>query len=85
MTEAWWGDVDAAVLNALEAAGGRLTLAEIASRAGMSEDAVRSVIAMLAEQGLVRIAAVELAPSLGLARASGRIERRRPVGKRAAR
>jgi DNA-binding IclR family transcriptional regulator len=85
VTQSWWGDVDAAVLSALEAAGGRLTLAEIANRAGMSEDAVRSVIAMLAEQGLVRIAAVELTPSLGLARAPGRIERRRPVGRRVAR
>ena len=85
MTQNWWGDVDAAVLSALETAGGKLTLAEIASRVGMSEDAVRSVIAMLAEQGLVRIAAVELTPSLGVVRARGRIERRRLIGKRAPR
>lgn len=85
MTQSWWSDVDAAVLSALEAAGGRLTPAEIAGRVGMSEDAVRSVIAMLAEQGVVRIAAVELTPSLGLARGPGRIERRRPIGKRVTR
>jgi hypothetical protein len=55
-----WTEIDDAVLHALEAGGGRLALADIAGRVGMSEDAVRSVVSMLAEQGKVRIAAVEL-------------------------
>ena len=58
--EPWWDAIDANVLDVLSAAGGRLTLAEIAAKVGMSEDAARSVVTMLAEQGKVRIAAVEL-------------------------
>jgi len=60
-----WGEVDEAVLNILAEGGGRLTLGEIATRIGMSEDAVRSVVSMLAEQGKVRIVVVEL-PSAAL-------------------
>jgi DNA-binding Lrp family transcriptional regulator len=82
VTQGWWDDLDAAVLSALEAAGGKLTLDGIASRIGMSEDAVRSVVSMLAEKGLVRIAAVELTPSRRLARAPARTDRR-PIHKRA--
>ena len=59
--EPWWDAIDASVLDVLAAAGGRLTLAEIAAKVGMSEDAARSLVTMLAEQGKVRIAAVELA------------------------
>lgn len=55
-----WADVDDAVLTALAAGGGRLTLEQIAAHVGMSEDAVRSVVGMLAERGHVRIVAVEL-------------------------
>jgi hypothetical protein len=55
-----WAEIDEAVLNALAEGGGRLTLAQIAARIGMSEDAVRSIVSMLAEQGKVRIVAVEL-------------------------
>jgi hypothetical protein len=72
--EAWWGAIDDAVLGALAEARGRLTLVEIAVRVGISEDAARSVVAMLAEQGKVRIAAVELAvrPPLAMAPPRGR-------------
>jgi hypothetical protein len=40
----------------------RLTPAQIAEHVGMSEGAVQSLVSMLAEQGRVRIAAVELVP-----------------------
>jgi Winged helix-turn-helix DNA-binding len=55
-----WTEIDAVVLNTLIAAGGRLTLAQIAARVGMSEGAVQSIVSMLAGQGKLRIAAVEL-------------------------
>lgn len=55
-----WAEIDATILDALVAGGGRLTLAEIATRVGMSEGAVQSVVSMLAERGKLRIAAVEL-------------------------
>ena len=58
--ESWWAALDAAVLTILAEARGRLTLREIADRAGISEDAARSLVSMLAERGQVRIAAVEL-------------------------
>ena len=61
MTDSWWSDVDDAALNALAAAGGALSLVELASCLDLSEDAARSVVTMLAEQGRVRITAVELA------------------------
>jgi DNA-binding Lrp family transcriptional regulator len=67
--EPWWSEIDDAVLGALAAARGRLTLVEIAVRVGISEDATRSVVAMLAEQGKVQIVAVELSsrPPLAVA------------------
>jgi hypothetical protein len=55
-----WEEIDDAVLRVLAEGGGRLTLAQIASKVGMSEDAVRSIVSMLAEQKKVRIASVEL-------------------------
>ena len=58
-----WAEIDGAILGALAAAGGQLTPAQIATRVGMSEGAVQSVVSMLAEQGKVRIAAVELSPA----------------------
>jgi DNA-binding Lrp family transcriptional regulator len=76
VTDSWWSEVDDATLNVLAAAGGRLTLAELATRLGMSEDAVRSIVAMLAEGGRVRIAAVELV-SRPLGRAGARRASRR--------
>ena len=60
-----WAEIDAAVLSALTDGGGRLTLEQIAVRVGMSADAVRSVVSMLAEQRKLRIVAVELAPGAG--------------------
>jgi hypothetical protein len=65
--DGWWSELDEAALGALAAAGGRLTLAELASCLAMSEDATRSVVAMLAERGHVRIATVELARPHALA------------------
>ena len=56
-----WAEIDSVVLEVLATAGGRLTPGQIAAKVGMSEDAVRSIVSMLAEQGKVRIAAVELA------------------------
>ncbi len=55
-----WAEVDDAVLTVLAEGGGRLTLGQIAAGVAMSEDAVRSIVSMLAEQGKVRIAVVEL-------------------------
>jgi Winged helix-turn-helix DNA-binding len=55
-----WAEIDAAVLNTLIAGGGRMTIAQIAGRVGMSEGAVQSIVSMLAGQGKVRIAVVEL-------------------------
>jgi hypothetical protein len=57
-----WTEIDDAVLGVVIDGGGRATPGEIAAKVGMSEDAVRSIIAMLAEQGKVRIVAVELPP-----------------------
>jgi hypothetical protein len=67
--EPWWEAIDDAVLGALAEAHGRLTLVEIATRVGISDDAARSVVAMLAERGKVRIVAVELSsrPPLAVA------------------
>jgi hypothetical protein len=61
--DSWWAPIDEAVLEALAEAHGRSTLTAIAVRVGISEDAARSVVAMLAEQGKVRIALVELVVS----------------------
>ena len=58
-----WAEIDEAVLEALATGGGRLTLDQIAERVGMSGDAVRSVVSMLAERGKVRIAVVGLVPA----------------------
>lgn len=46
-----WAEIDEAVLEALATGGGRLTLDQIGERVGMSGDAVRSVVSMLAERG----------------------------------
>ena len=55
-----WADIDTAILSALAASGGRLTLGQIAKRVGLSESAVQSVVSMLAERGKVRLPVVEL-------------------------
>jgi hypothetical protein len=59
---AWWDDVDTAVLDCL-AGGASMTPAAIGQRLGMSEDGVMSVIAMLAQEGKLRISLVTSADS----------------------
>jgi DNA-binding Lrp family transcriptional regulator len=76
--ESWWAAIDASVLTALAEARGCLTLAEIAQRVGVSEDAARSVVTMLAEAGKVRIVAVELPSRPPLAAARPRDRRATP-------
>jgi hypothetical protein len=77
LLDSWWAPIDEAVLGALAEAQGRLTLTAIAVRVGISEDAARSVVAMLAERGKVRIALVELVASPpALAGASPRVYER---------
>jgi biotin operon repressor len=56
-TEEWW-DIDAEVLSAL--AGGAKSPEELGAALGMSEHAVTSLVAMLAQQGRVRIRLVEV-------------------------
>ena len=56
-TEEWW-DIDAEVLSAL--AGGAKSPEELGATLGMSEHAVTSLLAMLAQQGRVRIRLVEV-------------------------
>ena len=55
----FWSQLDADVLRCL--AGGRreMTPAEIGRDLGLSEQAVRSIVGMLAEAGKVRICSVE--------------------------
>ena len=65
-----WAEIDAVVLTALASGGGRLTMGELAGNVGMSESAVRSIVSMLAEQGKLRIAVVELPPAKAVHRAS---------------
>jgi hypothetical protein len=55
-----WDEIDDAVIDCLVAADASVTVTEIAKQVGMSEGAVQSVVSMLAQQGRVRIAAVEL-------------------------
>jgi hypothetical protein len=59
---AWWDDVDKGVLECL-AGGLSMTPADIGRRLGMSEDGVMSVIAMLAQEGKLRISLVTAAES----------------------
>jgi DNA-binding IclR family transcriptional regulator len=55
----FWGELDAGVLRCLAERPGPMTLAEIGRALGVSEQAVRSIIGMLAEAGKVRINSVE--------------------------
>jgi DNA-binding Lrp family transcriptional regulator len=54
----FWDDLDNDVLRCL-ATRGRMSPAEIGRRLGISEDAVVSLVAMLAREGKVRIGLVE--------------------------
>jgi len=56
----WWGEIDDAILHCLHDAGGAMAPADIGRRLGMSEDAARSALAMLAHEGKIRISQVEL-------------------------
>lgn len=56
----FWKDVDADVLRCLAEQPGNITPAELGRRLGMSESAICSILAMLAETGQVRICSVEL-------------------------
>ena len=76
-----WAEIDAAVLEAVTTAGGHMTVPEIAARVGMSEGAVQSVVSMLAGQGKLRIAAVELPVRRALTAVS---RHARPGGERVA-
>ncbi len=54
----WWSELDESVLSCL-AVGGPMAPEEIARRVGISAQAAESVLAMLAQEGKVRIACVE--------------------------
>lgn len=54
----WWTALDDAIVACLEA--GALDPADIGRRMGMSEAAVSSVLSLLAADGRIRIALVEL-------------------------
>jgi predicted transcriptional regulator len=55
----FWSEVDADVLRCLTERPGEMAPAELGRRLGMSERAVCSILAMLAEAGKVRIRSVE--------------------------
>jgi hypothetical protein len=57
--EDWWSEIDDAVRACLERQG-TMAPAEIASQLGLSEGAVNSVLSLLAQEGKLRIARVEL-------------------------
>jgi DNA-binding Lrp family transcriptional regulator len=59
--DSWWNDIDRDVRGVLERYGS-MTPAEIARLLRLSEGAVSSVLSMLAQEGKLRIARVELPP-----------------------
>ena len=59
--ESWWTEIDRDVRTVLERYGS-MTPAEIARLLRLSEGAVSSVLSMLAQEGKLRIARVELPP-----------------------
>jgi hypothetical protein len=59
--DSWWHDIDRDVNVVLERHGS-MTPAEIARMLRLSEGAVSSVLSMLAQEGKLRIARVELPP-----------------------
>jgi hypothetical protein len=59
--DSWWNDIDGDVRAVLERYGS-MTPAEIARMLRLSEGAVSSVLSMLAQEGKLRIARVELPP-----------------------
>jgi DNA-binding Lrp family transcriptional regulator len=59
--DSWWNDIDRDVHGVLERHGS-MTPGEIARALQLSEGAVSSVLSMLAQEGKLRIARVELPP-----------------------
>jgi DNA-binding Lrp family transcriptional regulator len=59
--DSWWYDIDRDVRSVLERHGS-MTPTEIARMLRLSEGAVSSVLSMLAQEGKLRIARVELPP-----------------------
>jgi hypothetical protein len=59
--ENWWSEIDRDVRTVLERYGS-MTPTEIARLLRLSEGAVSSVLSMLAQEGKLRIARVELPP-----------------------
>ena len=59
--DGWWTEIDDAVRSCLERHGA-MTPADIARQLGLSEGAVGSVLSLLAQEGKLRIARVELPP-----------------------
>lgn len=55
----FWGELDADLLRCLAERHGAMTPAEIGRTLGLSEQAVCSIVGMLAEAGKVRINSVE--------------------------
>jgi len=55
----FWSELDGDVLRCLAERPGEMSPAELGRRLGMSEPAVCSILAMLAEAGKVRIRSVE--------------------------
>lgn len=60
--DGWWTEIDDQVRTCLERHGA-MAPAELARQLDLSEGAVISVLAMLAQEGKLRIARVELPPS----------------------
>ena len=59
ITVDFWSELDADVLRCLAERHGAMTPAEIGRTLGLSEQAVCSIVGMLAEAGKVRITSVE--------------------------
>jgi DNA-binding Lrp family transcriptional regulator len=57
--DGWWNEIDRDIQGCLER-NGAMTPAEIGRQLGLSENAVSSVLSMLAQEGKLRIARVEL-------------------------
>ena len=59
--DGWWSEIDGDVRSCLERFG-PMSPGEIAQQLRLSEGAVSSVLSMLAQEGKLRIARVELPP-----------------------
>ncbi len=60
VTKTWWTDIEKDVLDCLEGSG-PLHPADLGRKLGMSEEAVTSVLSLMAADGKVRIRLVESA------------------------